>query len=93
MITTYNILRQIYHEQRLRPRGIIPGIHPSLELLPSRVSASLTSRTRRVYQPPLNPSNLDLTTTTTKLGEINAIFGLPGLFSMTYEVLGISQIL
>jgi hypothetical protein len=38
MITTYNILRQIYHEQRLRHRGIIPGIHPSLELLPSRVS-------------------------------------------------------
>jgi hypothetical protein len=30
-----------------------------------------------------------LTTTTTQLGEINSIFGLPGVFSIVCEVLGI----
>jgi hypothetical protein len=48
MITTYNILRQIYHEQRLRPRGIIPGIHPSLELLPSWVTDAPHQNTSRI---------------------------------------------
>jgi hypothetical protein len=101
IITTYNILRQFITNRGYAPEELYQEVVPVWNCyLPGyRVSMTLRVTTAAEVDQPnvlsiaLNRSNLDLTTTTTQLGEINAIFGLLGVISIIYEVLGIFQIL